>query len=184
MAKPATTRAAVIPAIAEAFREHGYEGTSMAILQGATGLGRGSLYHFFPGGKEEMATTVLTDIRAWFHERVFAPLRSDDGTAEAARRGIRAMFEEVDTYFRSGRRVCLPGAFALGRERDQFDEAVHGYFSEWIEALTSALDTVGTTEPRARALQILATIQGGIILARALNDPDAFEIALRAVRVD
>lgn len=183
MAKPATTRAAVIPVLAEAFREHGYEGASMGILQDATGLGRGSLYHFFPGGKVEMAGAVLADIRAWFHEHEFAPLHSNDGTVEAATLGIRTMFDAVDTCFRSGRRICLPGAFALGRERDQFDDAVRGYFSEWIDTLTAALDIAGTAEPRARAIQIVATIQGGITLAPALNDPHAFEVVLHAVRV-
>ncbi|MDR6868257.1 AcrR family transcriptional regulator [Microbacterium resistens] len=184
MAKPPTTREAVISVLAEAFREHGYEGASMAILQDATGLGRGSLYHFFPGGKEEMAAAVLADIRTWFDERVFAPLRAASAAVDAdgARQGVRAMFDEVDGYFRSGRRVCLPGMFAVGRERDRFDEAVRGYFAEWIDALTAALDATGTPEPRAHAVQLVATVQGGITLARALNDPGAFDITVTAAR--
>lgn len=182
MVKPPTTRDAVVPVLAESFREHGYEGASMAILQDASGLGRGSLYHFFPGGKDEMAAAVLTDIRTWFTEHIFAPLRAADNTPEAARQGIQEMFDDVSTYFRSGRRVCLPGMFALGRERDQFDDAVHGYFIEWVEALTTALNAVGTQEPRNHAIQLVATIQGGITLTRALNGPDAFDIALSAAR--
>lgn len=183
MAKPSTTREAVIPLLAEAFREHGYEGASMAILQDATSLGRGSLYHFFPGGKEEMAAAVLADIQAWFDERIFAPLRATSTSAEDARQGIHTMFDEVRTYFRSGRRVCLPGAFAIGRERDRFDQAVRGYFTEWADALTAALYATGVPEPRSRSLQLIATVQGGIILARALNDPDAFDAAINSARV-
>ena len=53
-----TDRSAAIPALAEAFREHGFEGASLAQLCEATGLGKGSLYHFFPGGKDEMAEVV------------------------------------------------------------------------------------------------------------------------------
>ncbi|MDU6377660.1 MAG: helix-turn-helix domain-containing protein, partial [Bradyrhizobium sp.] len=46
-------RADVIPLIAEVFREFGFEGTSLSRITEKTALGKGSLYHFFPGGKEE-----------------------------------------------------------------------------------------------------------------------------------
>jgi len=37
------------------FRTHGFEGASLSLISKATGLQRASLYHRFPGGKEEMA---------------------------------------------------------------------------------------------------------------------------------
>lgn len=181
MAKSPTTRDAVVPVLAEVFREHGYEGASMAILQEATGLGRGSLYHFFPGGKEEMAAAVLADIGAWFREGVFVPLHAAPD-APSARQGISRMFDEVDAYFRSGRRVCLQGMFALGRERDLFDDAVRGYFIEWVDALAAALQTANTDDPTGRAVQVVSSVQGGIALSRALNDPSAFTTALDGAR--
>jgi AcrR family transcriptional regulator len=189
MAMSPTTRDAVVPVLAEAFREHGYEGASMSVLQEASGLGRGSLYNFFPGGKEEMARAVLDDIRSWFAEHVFAPLRAAAGGDRAsAQAGVAAMLDEVDDYFRSGRRICLQGAFALGRERDRFAETVGGYFSEWADALAAALGASGAPEPRALALRMLGAIQGGIVLARALDDAGAFAAALddarRAARVE
>ena len=51
-------RADALPALGEVFREHGFEGASLALIGERTGLGKGSLYHFFPGGKEEMAAAV------------------------------------------------------------------------------------------------------------------------------
>ena len=62
-------------------------------------------------------------------------------------------------------------------------DAVRAYFAEWVDTLTAALDATGAPEPRSRALQLFATIQGGIILARALNDPDAFDTAINSARV-
>ncbi|TGQ06111.1 helix-turn-helix domain-containing protein, partial [Mesorhizobium sp. M00.F.Ca.ET.217.01.1.1] len=55
MRRIAPERADLPSIIGEVFREHGYEGASLALIGAATGLGKGSLYHFFPGGKEEMA---------------------------------------------------------------------------------------------------------------------------------
>jgi TetR/AcrR family transcriptional regulator, lmrAB and yxaGH operons repressor len=168
-----TERAAAVPALAEAFREHGFEGASLTQLCAATGLGKGSLYNFFPGGKEEMAAAVLADVDSWFTENIFEPLRNAAPGDPAA---ISAMFEAVTVYFRSGRRVCLQGAFALGRERDLFAGTIAGYFEGWIASLAAALRAGGMTEPAARsaAVEVIAAIQGGIVLSRALDDPEIF----------
>jgi TetR/AcrR family transcriptional repressor of lmrAB and yxaGH operons len=172
MARVMTERAAAVPALAEAFREHGFEGASIAQLCAATGLGKGSLYNFFPGGKEEMAEAVLADVGDWFTGNIFDPLRDAAPGDPAA---ICAMFDAVTAYFRSGRRVCLPGAFALGRERDLFAETIAGYFERWIASLTAALHA-GRTESAARlmAVEVIAAVQGGIVLSRALDEPDIF----------
>jgi TetR/AcrR family transcriptional repressor of lmrAB and yxaGH operons len=168
-----TDRSAAIPALAEAFREHGFEGASLVQLCEATGLGKGSLYHFFPGGKDEMAAAVLADVHAWFTHAIFEPLRSAPLGDAAA---ISAMFDAVADYFRSGRRVCLQGAFALGRERDRFADTIRSYFEQWITSLAAALQSSGRGEPAARAaaIEVVAAIQGGIVLSRALNQPEVF----------
>jgi TetR/AcrR family transcriptional repressor of lmrAB and yxaGH operons len=178
--KSVAERADVLPALAECFREHGYEGTSLALIGEATGLGKGSLYHFFPGGKDEMASAVLAEIDAWFEQNVFAPLRK----AEPPDDGIVAMFEAVETYFRSGRRVCLVGAFALGDTRDRFARGVRGYFERWIEALCLALIRAGRDTASSAALseEVVAGIQGAIVLARGLDDPKTFTRAVERLR--
>jgi hypothetical protein len=57
----------------------------MAVLEEASGSGRGTLYNFFPAGKEEMPAAVLEDIDTWFLHGVFRPLRTarDAGRAPA-----------------------------------------------------------------------------------------------------
>jgi TetR/AcrR family transcriptional repressor of lmrAB and yxaGH operons len=172
MARIMTDRSAAIPALAEAFREHGFEGASLAQLCAATGLGKGSLYHFFPGGKDEMAAAVLADVDAWFTGAIFEPLRRAPAGDPAA---LSAMFDAVTDYFRSGRRVCLQGAFALGHERDRFADAIRRYFEQWITSLAAALASGrGEQAARAAAIEVVAAIQGGIVLSRALNKPEIF----------
>jgi len=55
MARDSTERHDVIPTLGELFRENGFSGTSLADITHRTGLGKGSLYHFFTNGKKEMA---------------------------------------------------------------------------------------------------------------------------------
>ena len=178
MTRPLTPRTQIVPLIGETFREYGFEGASLSLIGKATGLGKGSLYHFFPGGKEEMANAVLAEIDLWFEREVFAPLASREAHS------VENMFDAVETYFRSGRRICLVGAFALNSSRDRFAETIHAYFQRWVDALAQALGGRGYVprKARARAEEIVAGIQGGIVLARALGDEKPFARLLSRLR--
>ncbi|GJE76905.1 TetR/AcrR family transcriptional regulator [Methylorubrum suomiense] len=180
MARAIAARADLLPALAETFREHGYEGASLSRISQATGLGKGSLYHFFPGGKAEMVEAVLAEIEAWFATHVFEPLR-EAGDPEAA---IEAMFETVTDYFRSGRRVCLVGALSLSDARDRFAEDLRRYFALWVEALAGALSRAGHPEgtATARAEDIVGSIQGAVVLARALDRPETYDRIMLSLR--
>lgn len=181
MARTIAERSDVLPQLAEVFRHYGFEGASLARITAGTGLGKGSIYNFFPGGKDEMAAAVLAEIDAWFLQRVFAPLRQ--GADVGA--GIDAMFDAVEEYFLSGQKVCLVGVFALGCERDRFAAQVRDYFAEWIAALADALGRGGRDAATAQSLaeEVVGAIQGALVLARALERPEAFAAALRRWRL-
>ncbi|WP_267434326.1 TetR/AcrR family transcriptional regulator [Sphingomonas sp. GM_Shp_1] len=176
MARLIAERADALPGLAEAFREHGYAGASLSLIGTATGLGRGSLYHFFPGGKQEMAAAVLDDVARWFEGAVFAPLDA----ADDPRAGIDAMMVAVDRYFESGRRACLIGSWGLGATRDPFAAPIADYFRRWIGALQTLLIRGGVAEGHATVLaqDVVSGIQGAVVLARGLDDPGLFRATL------
>lgn len=169
--------------IAEVFRELGYEGATFSRITDRTGISKGSLYHFFPGGKEEMAAAILAHIDAWFETHVFAPLAHDD-----PREAIAGMWRAVLDYFHSGRRVCLVGVFAMDETRDVFSNAIKSYFQRWIKVLKQALVRAGVARARAQDLaeECVAGIQGGLVVSRAIGDASAFVRTVRrlAARVD
>jgi len=180
MARVIAEREDVIPMLAEVFRTYGFEGASLARISEGTKLGKGSIYHFFPGGKEEMAEAVLAQVDEWFKRHVFESLSERADAVE----GIRAMFEDVRRYFLSGRRVCLVGVFALGNERDRFADRVRDYFAAWIDALAAALVRTGRTPQEANALarEVVGGIQGALVLARAFDQTDVFTDALASLQ--
>jgi TetR/AcrR family transcriptional repressor of lmrAB and yxaGH operons len=164
-------RADVVPMVAEVFRDLGYDGATFSRIAERTGLGKGSLYHFFPGGKEEMAKAVLNEISSWFETHVFEPLRRDD-----PREAIAGMWQAVEEYFRSGKRICLVGAFALDETRELFSATIGAYFCGWIEALRDALMRAGYERVKATqdAEEAVLGIQGALVLARATGDGELF----------
>ncbi|MBX4869517.1 TetR/AcrR family transcriptional regulator [Rhizobium bangladeshense] len=171
-------RADIIPLLAETFRELGYEGATLSRITERTGIGKGSLYHFFPGGKEEMAGAVLADVDAWFEQAIYRPLRDDD-----ARQAIAAMWVNVNEYFRAGGRICLVGAFALDDTRERFSSAIGDYFLRWIDALRSALMRAGCSDTEAQTLaeEGVCGIQGALVLSRALRDGKVFTRSLETL---
>ena len=48
------TREAIVQRLLGVIRREGYDGASLAQLSTATGLGKGSLYHHFPDGKDDL----------------------------------------------------------------------------------------------------------------------------------
>lgn len=180
MARNPSERSEVIAALAELFREHGFSGASLSEISQRTGLGKGSLYHFFPEGKDGMGRAVLADVDDWFTTNVFVPLRK--GADPVA--SIDHMFKAVDRFFHSGRRICLVGTFALDDTRDRFAQEVQSYFAAWSEALAGALKRSGFDARAARetAEDVVAGIQGALVLARSQDDPRLFTRALRRLQ--
>ncbi|NKB82075.1 MAG: TetR family transcriptional regulator [Nitrospirales bacterium] len=176
MARSLLDRDDVIPQLAEVFREHGFEGTTLTIISKKTGLGKGSLYHFFPGGKEEMAEAVLTHIDQWFQNQIFDPLTN----AESPIDGLTEMLNNVATYFESGQRVCIVGMFALGETRDRFRVQIQAFFDDWRNVLVKTLRRAGLSKRCADdlAIEILVAIQGGLVLTRAADNRAVFNRTL------
>lgn len=164
--------------LAEIFRELGYEGASLSRITERTGIGKGSLYHFFPGGKEEMALAVLENVDNWFEGNVYETLRHNDPT-----QAIADMLAKIDDYFHSGNRICLVGAFALDDTRDRFADKIKSYFRRWIDALGEALIRSGRNQSSALAdaEEIVLEIQGALVLARALDDRSVFSRVLEHI---
>ena len=178
MPRTIAERADILPKLAECFRRYGYEGASIARISKSTGLGKGSLYHFFPGGKAMMADTVLAEISAWFETAIFEPLEND-----APERALNRMFDKVTQYFQSGRCICLVGAFALDDTRDLFAQHIKSYFDRWLDSLHLSLVKLGQPVPDAGilAMHIIAGIQGAIILSRSANDTAIFTKILQSL---
>ncbi|HLN25689.1 MAG TPA: TetR/AcrR family transcriptional regulator [Patescibacteria group bacterium] len=180
MRKSALSREEMLDRLLEVFRQKGFEGASLVDLMQATSLQKGSLYHHFPGGKGEMAEAVLAHVERLFEAMVFAPLRE----ATTAANGLAAMSRALESYFASGAKVCLPALMGLGASRDQFGAAIEGFFERWIDTLAETLAKDGM--PAEQALfaseQMVADIQGGIVLARALGRTEPFLRALGRVR--
>lgn len=178
-AAPKPRDPALLDRLADVFRLHGYAGASLSLLADASGLGRASLYHHFPGGKEEMAVAVAEHLASCFRERHLAPL---SGPGTPAQR-IAGMCKELDAFYERGAKPCIVNAFVMGETSDPLRERVRAAFVAWRDALASVVRDagVGAAEAKRRAEGALVRIQGSLVCSRALDDPRPFREVLRAL---
>src|SRR6516165_158624 len=110
MPAPLISRDEVVNRLLVVFQRLGYDGASLAELSRGTGLGKSSLYHYFPNGKEEMAFAVLRRVHAWIEEKVVAPLQAQGPPKERLER----MFQALDSLYAGGKNPCVLGNLVVG----------------------------------------------------------------------
>ena len=172
-------REEAIARLIDVFRQYGYEGATLARLSNATGLGKASLYHHFPGGKEEMAAAVLEHLKGKLEVGILTPLRGNTDPVER----LLAMARSVDAFYNHGQQACLLAMLALGEANDLFHTQIQHALNVWIDALAGvAVDAgVDTATARQRAENAILQIQGALILAKGLGDTAPFQRVLAAL---
>jgi len=169
----------VIERLLQVFRDCGYAGASIAQIADATGLGRSSLYHYFPGGKDDMARAVIKYVDAWMDENALAPLRSPGPPAKR----LKAMLDALNDIYEGGSNACLLGTFVLGNSRKPFQRELQAVFAAWVDALTAlAIDAgISKAEAHRRAEDAVSRIQGSLILSAGLGNSEPFARMLRGI---
>lgn len=163
----------VLAALRALLLQHGVEGTTLTLISRATGLGKGSLYNFFPGGKEQMAFEVVKDAGAWLAQEILTPLQQSTDVAQALDRTLPAILKDAANE----RRLALLTALSMRRLPDRFRTRIKALFYEWAKALTRAFMRSGYSSGGAwnASEDLIAHIQGAAALGAGLDDPRAFQ---------
>lgn len=163
----------VIGGLCEVFREYGYEGASLTLISEATGLKRSSLYHRFPGGKEEMAVAVLEHASRRLGEYVFAPL-SEKGDLAAR---VKKMGKRLVEFYDGGRKACLLDTLTVAeRPSQRVTECARQAYEGWISVFASVAKEAGfgPAASRRRAEAAVIQLEGALVVARVQNKPGVF----------
>lgn len=166
----------LICALTDVLRAQGYEGASLAHISEATGLEKASLYHRFPGGKEDMVAAVVKHTMQWFQDCVFAPL---EGPGKPAQK-VRRVAQNLRGFYADGCKSCVLDTLSLPGGSAALLETVRGALKAWLQAFTSIAREAGASasEARRRAEQAVIEIEGSLVLARVLGDGRPFHRAI------
>jgi TetR/AcrR family transcriptional repressor of nem operon len=180
-AKGQRARARIVEAAARLIYERGVAGATLDDVRAAAGVSGSQMYHYFPD-KDELVQAVIN-----YQAGVIAgnQRQADLGSAE----GLRAWRDMVIAQARSGegKGGCPLGSLAgqLAETDPRARTLLADGFGQWQAAIGEDLRRLHQagqlpdgTDPDALAVTLLATLQGGLLLAQVQRDTRLLETAV------
>ena len=167
------TKEQMIEGAIQLLATRGLQATSFSEVLALTGAPRGSIYHHFPNGKNELVAAALD----FTSQRTLQRLETKRGESALA---ITEYFLElwrkllIHSQFRAG---CAVLAVTVAADSDELRQKAAAIFDEWQKKLTDLYITAGI-EPEVAAdfsLELISASEGAVVLARAQKSLVPFE---------
>jgi AcrR family transcriptional regulator len=163
-----STRHKLIETADMLFRKKGYHGVGIAEILKVTGVPKGSLYHHFPNGKQDLAIASAE----WATKGMIRIIDDAFETASSFEDGATTLCHKLAKFFdMSGNWDGCPVSNTLldGPENQVFRDTVTQAFEMWVETASAHGTRLGYPSPQARDASelLLIAIQGAWSMARA-----------------
>jgi TetR/AcrR family transcriptional repressor of lmrAB and yxaGH operons len=152
----------------------GLPSASFSTVLAETKAPRGSIYHHFPGGKDELVLAAIgaTEQHALslLDQKMGAPAIEIAESFVAAWRALLTLGE-----FEAG---CALVAITVGTDAAELRDRAAAAFRSWQDRLAAALAAGGLGEPEAAmtAALLLSACEGAVVICRAQQDVTQFDI--------
>ena len=175
------TRDRLLDASGELFRRQGYTGTGIKAILAEAKAPFGSLYHHFPGGKEELGAEAVRRSGRLYARVVAEAMDVEGDIADRVLAGFRGA---AQTMRESGYEDACPIA-TVALEASGSSEPIRAACAEvfelWFTGLTATFAQAGVAEPRALAIEMLCALEGAFVFCRALRTTEALDVAGEAI---
>jgi AcrR family transcriptional regulator len=182
-AKGARTRARIVEEAAALIHERGVAGTTLEDVKVAAEVSGSQMYHYFPD-KDDLVQAVIDHNATGIVSRNRKVLGGANGV-EAWRKMVIA----------AARRTKAKGGCALGSLVGQLAESdpaarvlIASGFDQWAAAIGDGLRSLHAegklppgVDPDDLAITLLATLEGGLLLAQAQRSTRPFETAVNTL---
>jgi AcrR family transcriptional regulator len=173
------TKERILDVTAELFRRYGYTGTGLKQIVAGASAPFGSLYHFFPGGKEQLGGEVIRRSGQMYLE-LFETIFD---AAPDAVTGVGDFFTGAAALLRATdyADACPIATVALevASSSEPLRQATADVFESWIDGASSRLAGAGVDPAQARPLAVflIAALEGAFVLSRAMRSTEPVEVA-------
>jgi TetR/AcrR family transcriptional regulator, lmrAB and yxaGH operons repressor len=168
MANAAKHKDALVRTAMRLFRRQGYASTGLQQILSESGAPKGSLYHYFPGGKEELAEAAVRLAAKRIGDMLLEHSVRHKTTAAFVKAYCATMAEWMEeSNFRSGCPIATtmletaPHSPALTRAGVEA-------LAHWTGIIAAVFTAEGVSkrEARTKAQNLVATMEGALLLAR------------------
>ncbi|BBC31710.1 TetR family transcriptional regulator [Streptomyces graminofaciens] len=159
---------------AQLIRRDGVASTGMREVAAHAGAPRGSLQHYFPGGKEQLVNEAVAWAGRYAGNRVARFLAALPEPTPSGLFGemVRQWTDEYEAAGFAGGCPVAAATVDCAESSASTREAAAAAFTTWTGPVTRALADMGVPEQRAGALATLmiSALEGAILMARAERD--------------
>jgi len=177
--KGAAARARMLDATIGLMRRGGLARAGVNEIVAASGAPKGSVYHFFPDGKRQIAVEALER----YAERVHASMDEALSRARGPRAKVQALFALVASRLEEADfgASCAVGAVTLDLDEalERVRPAAESAFAGWRALIERHIDIPDRKRREAFAGLVLTAIQGGYVRGRAERSVEPFREAAR-----
>jgi AcrR family transcriptional regulator len=174
-----TTKERIVSSSAELFRRQGYAGTGVKEIVAAANAPFGSIYHFFPGGKEQLGAEAIRS-SGELYMQLFATIAAQAPDVVSAVGDFFAGAAETlrETDYADACPIATV-ALEVASTSEPLRAATAAVFESWIAAATAYFAGDGIPRARARALafSMLSLLEGAFVFCRALRSVEPLEVA-------
>ena len=173
-------RPRMVNGAARLLAQKGLQGASFAEVLELTGAPRGSVYHHFPNGKDEMVAAALDAVSAATQQR----LGELERTPIAITEGFLALWSDLldRAKLTMG---CAVVAVSVAATGDLLDQAGR-VFSQWTSYLAGLLTEAGADPAAATdfATLLISATEGAVIMSRAQQSREPFDRTARLLTAE
>jgi AcrR family transcriptional regulator len=173
------TRERIVETSAELFRAQGYNATGVKQIVTAAQAPFGSLYHFFPGGKEQLGAEAIVTSGKLYEELIPAVLEPAPDPVTGVRNFFAGAAEHLKQTAYADACPIATVALEVSSTSEAMRQACAQVFESWIEAGVRYFADAGIAPEKARELTIamIAALEGAFVLARALRSTEPLHLA-------
>ena len=168
----------MIEAAITLMRRSGYSGVGINEVIAESGAPKGSLYHYFPQGKRQVATEALAVNAARTAAFIDEKLAAEGTPADKVRRLFAAFAARLEKF--DYRQSCAAGCVSLdlGEELDgEVHAAVQQAFERYVDVIATHIAFADRRRAGSFASLLLTVIEGGYVRGRAEHSAAAFREA-------
>lgn len=177
------TKSRIRDTTATLLRRNGYTGTGLKQIATEASAPFGSIYHFYPGGKQQLAEETIRTVGPQYVLLFDALLASATDLLVALRQLFEAAADDLAATDFADACPIATVALEVASTNETLRRATADVFDGWIEHGTPYFTRWGIDEPSARALTItlITSLEGAFVLSRAQRSTEAITVAGEAV---
>lgn len=178
------TREKIIKETTKLIQKYGYTETNLQDIIKKSKSPKGSLYHYFPKGKDDIIISALNSINVEFNKKFQNSVNRDSNLTEILE-GLLTLFKTKErSYGTPSFRLTLLALETIG-QAPEVSKKCGEILQEWRNTLSQTIENIGLSKNTSDTISawFFSTLQGAICASVIHKDTSHMDIAESSIKL-